>query len=144
MSSMFISRAFARRSTRASPSPSSTPSAAPATLSEPAIEPGGRRPVLRLLRTNAFRLAVLYIGIFATSVLALLVFIYWSTANFVEQQTEATLDAEIAGLAEQYEQRGLSGLVQVIAERSAGERGDAMIYLITDPQSHPLAGNLSA
>jgi signal transduction histidine kinase len=76
-------------------------------------------------------------------VVALLAFIYWSTANFIEQQTEATLDAEIAGLAEQYEQRGLSGLVQVIAERSAGERGDAMLYLVTDPQGKPLAGNLS-
>jgi signal transduction histidine kinase len=98
----------------------------------------------RLLRTNAFRLAALYLTLFATSVLALLVFIYWATAGFIEQQTEATLDAEVAGLAEQYEQRGLSGLVQVIAERSAGERGDAMIYLIVDPQGHPLAGNLSS
>lgn len=98
----------------------------------------------RLLRTNAFRLAVLYLTLFATSVLALLAFIYWSTADFIEKQTEATLDAEIAGLAEQYDQRGLSGLVQVIAERSAGERGDAMLYLITDPVSRPLAGNLSA
>jgi len=62
----------------------------------------------------------------------------------IEKQTEATLDAEIAGLAEQYQQRGLSGLVQVIAERSAGERGDAMLYLITDPLSRPLAGNLSS
>jgi signal transduction histidine kinase len=104
----------------------------------------GRRPAAsRLLRTNAFRLAVLYLTLFSISVLALLAFIYWSTANFVEQQTEATLDAEIAGLAEQYEQRGLSGLVQVIAERSAGERGDAMLYLVTDPLAHPLAGNLS-
>jgi signal transduction histidine kinase len=111
----------------------------------PERQGAGRGHALRrLLRTNAFRLAALYLTLFATSVLALLAFIYWSTANFIEQQTEATLDAEIAGLAEQYEQRGLSGLVQVIAERSAGERGDAMIYLITDPQSHPLAGNLSA
>jgi signal transduction histidine kinase len=107
-------------------------------------ESGRGHALRRLLRTNAFRLAALYLTLFATSVLALLAFIYWSTANFIEQQTEATLDAEIAGLAEQYEQRGLSGLVQVIAERSAGERGDAMIYLITDPLSHPLAGNLSA
>jgi signal transduction histidine kinase len=105
---------------------------------------GRRSAFIRLLRTNAFRLAVLYLCIFATSVLALLAFIYWSTADFIEKQTEATLDAEIAGLAEQYDQRGLSGLVQVIAERSAGERGDAMLYLITDPLSHPLAGNLSA
>jgi signal transduction histidine kinase len=110
----------------------------------PSRRPGRGHALRRLLRTNAFRLAAVYLTLFATSVLALLAFIYWSTANFIEQQTEATLDAEIAGLAEQYEQRGLSGLVQVIAERSAGERGDAMIYLITDPQSHPLAGNLSA
>jgi signal transduction histidine kinase len=116
--------------------------AAPSRRSE-RQEAGRGHALRRLLRTNAFRLAALYLTLFATSVLALLAFIYWSTANFIEQQTEATLDAEIAGLAEQYEQRGLSGLVQVIAERSAGERGDAMIYLITDPQSHPLAGNLS-
>ncbi|MBV9522256.1 MAG: HAMP domain-containing histidine kinase [Alphaproteobacteria bacterium] len=153
MSSTCTSRACARRSTRVLPSRSSIPSAVPATTSrpsEPRSEPepreasGRRGTVLRLLRTNAFRLAVLYLGLFATSVLALLAFIYWSTADFIEKQTEATLDAEIAGLAEQYDQRGLSGLVQVIAERSAGERGDAMLYLITDPLSHPLAGNLSA
>jgi signal transduction histidine kinase len=119
-------------------------SAAPATASESPIDAIGHRAVTRLLRTNAFRLAALYLTLFATSVLALLAFIYWSTADFIENQTEATLGAEIAGLAEQYDQRGLSGLVQVIAERSAGERGDAMLYLITDPMSHPLAGNLSA
>ena len=139
---------------------SSIPSAAPATVSAPtdaaavAAAPAAarapRRPparsgfgLKRLLRTNAFRLAALYLTLFATSVLALLGFIYWSTADFIEKQTEATLDAEIAGLNEQYQQRGLSGLVQVIAERSAGERGDAMLYLITDPSAHPLAGNLS-
>jgi signal transduction histidine kinase len=110
----------------------------------PERQGAGRGHALRrLLRTNAFRLAALYLTLFATSVLALLAFIYWSTANFIEQQTEATLDAEIAGLAEQYDQRGLSGLVQVIAERSAGERGDAMLYLVTDPTGRPLAGNLS-
>ena len=47
-----------------------------------------------ILRTQAFRLAALYLLVFAGSVLALLAFIYWSTANFIEQQTEATLDAE--------------------------------------------------
>jgi len=98
----------------------------------------------RLMRTNAFRLAFLYFTLFAASVASLLVFIYWSTAGFVERQTEATLEAEIAGLSEQYQQRGLSGLVQVISERSAGIRGNTMIYLITDQQRHPLAGNLSA
>src|ERR1700745_2846056 len=98
----------------------------------------------RLVHTHAFRLAVLYFLVFAASVLGVLLFVYWTTANFVEQQTEATLDAEITGLAEQYAQRGLSGLIQIVAARSAGDRGDAMIYLVTDPDGKPLAGNIAA
>jgi signal transduction histidine kinase len=98
----------------------------------------------RLLRTHAFRLAALYFLVFAASVLGVLLFVYWTSADFVERQTEATLDAEITGLAEQYAQRGLSGLVQIVAARSAGDRGDAMLYLVTDPDGQPLAGNIAA
>jgi signal transduction histidine kinase len=97
----------------------------------------------RLVRTHAFRLAALYFGVFALSVLGVLLFVYWTSANFVERQTEATLNAEITGLAEQYAQRGLSGLVQVVAARSVGNRGDRMLYLITDPNGRPLAGNIA-
>ena len=97
----------------------------------------------RLFRTHAFRLAALYFLVFAASVLGVLLFVYWTSADFVERQTEATLDAEITGLAEQYAQRGLSGLVQIIAARSVGDRGDGMLYLVTDPDGEPLAGNLA-
>jgi len=72
-----------------------------------------------------------------------LFFVYWTSADFVERQTEATLDAEITGLAEQYAQRGLSGLVQIVAARSAGDRGDGMLYLVTNRDGQPLAGNIS-
>jgi signal transduction histidine kinase len=98
----------------------------------------------RLLRTHAFRLAALYFLVFAASVLGVLLFVYWTSASFVERQTEATLEAEITGLAEQYAQRGLSGLIQIVAARVAGDRGDAMIYLVTDPDGRPLAGNIAA
>jgi signal transduction histidine kinase len=98
----------------------------------------------RLLRTHAFRLAALYFLVFAASVSGVLLFVYWTSADFVERQTEATLDAEITGLAEQYAQRGLSGLVQIVAARSAGDRGDGMLYLVTDPDGRPLAGNIAA
>ena len=73
-----------------------------------------------------------------------MLFVYLTSADFVERQTEATLEAEITGLAEQYAQRGLSGLIQIVAARSAGDRGDAMIYLVTDPDGLPLAGNIAA
>jgi signal transduction histidine kinase len=97
----------------------------------------------RLVRTHAFRLAALYFAVFAASVLGVLFFVYWTSADFVERQTEATLDAEVTGLAEQYAQRGLSGLVQIVAARSAGDRGDGMLYLVTNPDGRPLAGNIS-
>ncbi len=98
----------------------------------------------RLVRTHAFRLAALYFLVFAASVSGVLLFVYWTSADFVERQTEATLEAEIAGLAEQYAQRGLSGLVQVVAARSAGDRGDGMLYLVTNVSGRPLAGNIAA
>src|ERR1051326_4870049 len=98
---------------------------------------------LWLVRTQAFRLVVLYVAVFAASVAGVLLFVYWTSADFVERQTEATLDAEIVGLAEQYSQRGLSGLVQIVAARSAGDRGDGMLYLVTTRDGRPLAGNIS-
>src|SRR4051812_33107433 len=101
---------------------------------------GGAR---RVLGTHAFRLAGLYFAVFALSVLGVLFFVYWTTVDFVERQTEATLAAEVTGLAEQYAQRGLSGLIQIVAARSAGDRGDGMLYLVTNPRGHPLAGNIS-
>src|SRR5579863_7031863 len=99
--------------------------------------------IRRLVRTHAFRLAGLYVAVFAASVFGVLLSVYWMSADFIERQTQATLDAEIAGLAEQYAQRGLSGLVQIVAARSAGDRGDGMLYLVTDADGHPLAGNIT-
>jgi signal transduction histidine kinase len=101
------------------------------------------RRTQRLVRTHAFRLAGLYFAVFVLSVLGVLFFVYWTSADFVERQTETTLDAEITGLAEQYAQRGLSGLVQIVAARSAGDRGDGMLYLIANRDGRPLAGNIS-
>jgi hypothetical protein len=58
--------------------------------------------VRRLVRTHAFRLAGLYFLVFALSVIGVLFFVYWTSADFVERQTEATLGAEVTGLSEQY------------------------------------------
>src|SRR6201981_3123366 len=120
-------------------------------IEESRFASGGGLSAAQILRnarlivgTHAFRLAALYFLVFAASVLGVLLFVYLTSADFVERQTEATLDAEMTGLAEQYAQRGLSGLVQIGAARSAGDRGDGMMYLVTDPAGMPLAGNIAA
>ena len=79
---------------------------------------------------------------FGLSVLVLLWFIYTSTAGFMERQTDETINAEIQGLAEQYSQLGLTGLIRVIKSRVAKDKAGSSVYLLTDWKFNPLAGNL--
>lgn len=99
-------------------------------------------PKANLLRTTAFRLTILYLGLFVASVLAILALVYWLTVPYVEAQADATIDAEIQGLGEQYRQRGLSGLIEVVARRS--RLPGSNIYLVVQPNGSPVVGNLSA
>ena len=96
----------------------------------------------RLLRTSTFQLALLYAGLFTVSVLVLFAFLYWTTIGSLNRQINATIEAEIAGLAEQYERQGLRGLVDVVAERASGDSGRGAVYLFADGNLRPLAGNL--
>jgi len=98
----------------------------------------------RFLRSSTARLALIYLALFGSSVLVLLGFIYWSTAGFMSRQTDATIDAEIIGLAEQYGQFGTVGLVRAIERRTADARASRGLYLVTGPGGRtPIAGNLS-
>ena len=97
-----------------------------------------------LLRTSTFRLALLYMVLFGGSALLLLGFIYWSTVAFMANQTDATIEAEIVGLAEQYRERGLTGLVETISERLERDPESASVYLFASRNYTPLAGNLTA
>jgi signal transduction histidine kinase len=99
---------------------------------------------LSLTRTSSFRFALLYAAVFSASVVALLAFIYWSTVAVLDQQIDATIEAELRGLSEQYRAEGLPGLVEVIRAR-AGEPGNTdRVYLLADPALRPLGGNLAA
>lgn len=97
-----------------------------------------------LLHTSTFRLALVYMVLFAGSVLILLGFIYWSTVTYMSEQTDATIRAEIIGLSEQYRQRGLNGLEKTISERVERDPEGSSVYLFASPNRLPLAGNLSA
>ena len=96
-----------------------------------------------LLRTSVFQLTLIYVVVFGVSVIALFAFIYWSTIGFIERQTDAVIEAEIVGLAEQYERRGLVGLVDVIGERVRRDTEDRSAYLLVDAGLRPMAGNVS-
>ncbi|MGH6820102.1 MAG: hypothetical protein ACREDU_04485, partial [Methylocella sp.] len=94
----------------------------------------------KLLQTSTFRLAALYLVLFAISVGALLGYVYWNTAVLLERQTDETIRAEVQGLAELYRLRGLPGIIDTIQRRSREETGS--IYLLIDPRNIRVAGNL--
>ncbi|CAO3373962.1 sensor histidine kinase [Azospirillum argentinense] len=99
-------------------------------------------PILRLLRTTPFRLALLYLGLFVISVGVILGVVYRSTAGFLEEEIGATIALEVAGLQDQYRSAGLRGLVDSVRERSGYSHTNS-IYLLTTPGGVILAGNLS-
>ena len=96
----------------------------------------------RLLETSTFRWALVYLALFGVSALALLGLLYVATAKVLERQTAETIQAEIAGLHEQYQSQGLAGLQEVIERRSAAQPHRASTYLLVDPLGLRIAGNL--
>jgi signal transduction histidine kinase len=96
----------------------------------------------QLLRTQAFRIVLVYVLLFALSVSALLAFTYWNTRRALDAQTDQIIEAEITGLAEQYTHLGVRGLVEAVRTRSL--RGGQALYLVSDSQRHYITGNLNA
>ena len=96
----------------------------------------------RLLRTQAFRIVLVYVLLFAVSVSALLFFTYWNTRRTLDAQTDQIIEAEITGLSEQYQRLGLRGLGESVMSRSL--HGGQELYLLTDNEHRILAGNLDS
>lgn len=97
----------------------------------------------KLLRSSAFRLALLYMVLVGISAVLLLSFIYYSTASYMLRQADETIEAEIGGLAERYRLTGLAGLNALIQERLGRQPSGSSIYLLADRQRTPLVGNLT-
>ncbi|MCW2245903.1 signal transduction histidine kinase [Azospirillum fermentarium] len=97
----------------------------------------------RLWRTMAFRLSVLYAGLFVVFTGLLLLFVYRSTAGFIQNEMSDTVAIEVAGLEDQYARHGLAGLLEVVRQRSSLQYTNSL-YLVRAPNGVILAGNLSA
>jgi signal transduction histidine kinase len=97
---------------------------------------------LKLLKTSTFRLAALYLAVFAVSVGAILTYVYWNTALLIERQIETAVRGEMAVLGEQVAHGGMQALVDAVRRRSSQNPGS--VYLLTNFLGRRLAGNLDA
>lgn len=96
-----------------------------------------------LRRSIVLRYAVGYMAVFCLSVAAVLAVLALTTADLIGEQTEDAIEAEVQGLAEQYRQRGLPGLLAVIERRSNDSAVRESVYLLAGRDLRPLAGNLT-
>lgn len=98
----------------------------------------------RLLRASTFRLTLVHLGLFVGSALALLAFVYFSSVRFMERQTVETIEVEMAGLLDIYNERGLAGLRAVVERRALDAQDLESVYLLLDAAGHQLAGSFAA
>ena len=96
----------------------------------------------KLLRTTAFKLTLVYLAIFVLFAASLLGYFALNTRRLIDEQITSTVDGEISGLSEQYEQGGIRRLVIVVDLRS--RRPGSSLYLVTTPTGEGLAGNVGS
>lgn len=95
----------------------------------------------RLVRTTAFKLALVNLVAFAGLTLFLIAYISNNTATLLDRQLEATIGSEINSLAEQYRRGGLRQLVSSVELRS--RRPSASLYLVADFSGRTIVGNVA-
>ena len=96
----------------------------------------------KLLRTTAFKLTLVYLAIFVLFAASLLGYFALNTRRLIDEQITSTVNGEINGLSEQYEQGGIRRLVIVVDLRS--RRPGSSLYLVTTPTGEGLAGNVGS
>ena len=96
----------------------------------------------RLLRTASFRLAALYVLLFAASALVLGLAVFLAARSALQQQSAARIEAETAFLHEEHAAGGLDRLLAMV--RSRGRGATALDYLVQGADGSHLAGEVPA
>ncbi|WP_131115944.1 sensor histidine kinase [Lichenihabitans psoromatis] len=95
----------------------------------------------KLFRTTVFKLSLAYLIIFGIGAGFVLGGVAWNVNLLLDEQIGQTVEAEITGLAEQYETGGMRHLVDIIERRSA--QPGSSLYLVTNYAGEKLAGNVT-
>jgi len=98
----------------------------------------------RLFHTFTFRLALVYVGLFALSVVILFGFMYAFATRYLENQAAEAVRERYSMLMDEYKQGGSEDLETRINEMVASDDEGIEIYLLISNKNENLAGNLEA
>jgi signal transduction histidine kinase len=94
-------------------------------------------------RSTTARIVGLHFVLAALASVLVFAFVYWSTARVVDGELRQVVQTEIAGLSDSYRNLGVLGLVEAIGRRLHDADQKDGVYLLTDSQGRPIAGNLA-
>lgn len=97
--------------------------------------------LVKLFRATAFKLTLAILGLSAIGAALVLGVVAWQVIKLVDDETRQTIQAEAAGLSEQYQIGGVRRLGEIIEARS--RQPGSSLYLLTNSAGEPLAGNVA-
>jgi signal transduction histidine kinase len=98
----------------------------------------------KTLTSSTFRLALIAIATFGLIVSAIFSYVYLSTSSYVRSRSDRAIVTEYSSLRDAYARSGRDGLIDLIRQRVADKGLADEAYLLVDPSSAVLAGNLKA
>jgi len=93
--------------------------------------------------SSTFKVALIAILTFGSAVSAIFLFVYLSTTSYVRSHADRAILADTQSLREAYERSGRDALAELIQQRMADKGFADGIYVLADPASTVLAGNLA-
>jgi signal transduction histidine kinase len=99
---------------------------------------------LGVLTSSPFRIAIVYSMVFAFGAVVLLGAVYFAVSQVIDGSTDNLIEAEVQGLREQVLVLSRADFIALVEQRSEDQDVRGAVYLMVDPQLHPVAGNVPA
>jgi len=96
----------------------------------------------KTLTSSTFKLALIAIGTFGVIVSVIFSYVYLSTSSYVRSRSDRAIMTEYSNLQDAYARSGRDGLIALIQRRIADKGLADNVYVLADPASAVLAGNL--
>ena len=97
---------------------------------------------LRVFKSGAFRLALLFVAIFAVGAITLVAAVNVAVTRYASQTTATALVDESTLLRSEAQARGRDALGQLILRRQRIVHAHPFVYLLADQQGRPVGGDL--
>jgi signal transduction histidine kinase len=96
----------------------------------------------KTLTSSTFKLALIAIGTFGVIVSVIFSYVYLSTSSYVRSRSDRAIVTEYSSLQGAYARSGRDGLIALIQQRIGDQSFADSVYILVDPLSTVLAGNL--